>query len=168
MTPFHELRQLQVAPAQRYLKNHLLTAIEASRLPHLREPQVSARRVDGRLEFVLRHAAKPDVVLQVVVDEDGSGWIDCEALEPEFHIDFDRYDQAFAVEAVMLILHGWASVRAERPIDGEAYTTVLIETPQGDHLWEEAYKSRHGSEGARTVTWTSTRDARLPPPLARP
>lgn len=153
-----------MTPAQRDLENRLRTSISASRLQHLRERDVSSQAVDGRLEVALRHALEPEVVLRIVAFEDGTGWLDCEALEPEFHIDFDRRDQEFAVEAVMLILHGWASVRQEPPTGGGAYTTVVIETPQGEPIWEEAYTSDHYREGTHTVTWTSTRDGRVPPP----
>jgi hypothetical protein len=155
--------QVSVGVHQGYLKRHLIRALEASRLVHLRPGGV---RLSGEttLTIEIEHAAKPDVVLRIFTEPDGSGLIECEALEPEFHVHFDPMDQAFAVEVALLVLHGWATVRTELERSGRLMASVVIESPGGNAVFEELYETRTGVEGTRTVSWGSSRDPRVQPP----
>lgn len=160
---WHALAQISAGDRQRDLKRRLLRLFEASRLTHLR-PRDADLSCDGALKLVVRHATKPEVVLRLVAEADGTGWIHCEALEPELEIDFDAADHAFAVEVVSLILHGWGTATTERRADGRLVVTLDVRDPEGDSVWEEHYETRTGAEGTRTVTWSTSRDPRVPPP----
>src|SRR4051812_8797709 len=95
---------------QKLTLRRLRRLLGASRLAHLKRNQCSATlRDDGSIAITIRHDHEPDVDVVVYAADDGRVEVWCDTLGKLVHWDFDRRENDEAIEAVALILHGWAS-----------------------------------------------------------
>jgi hypothetical protein len=156
---------------QRLTLKRLRRLLGASRLPHLNRNRCSAELLDdGLVAITIRHDREPDVDVVVYVAGDGRAEVWCDALGKLAHWDFDRRENDEAIEAVALILHGWAS--SVVIFEGEELLSVQerIEYPSDpvdeavdDETLAKIYRRPIRIE-RRSVTWASTNTPRVVPP----
>jgi hypothetical protein len=156
---------------QKLTLRHLRRLLGASRLPHLQRSRCSAVLLDdGHLAITIRHDREPDVDVVVYAAGDGRAEVWCDALGALAHWDFDRRENHEAIEAVALVLHGWAS--SVVIFEGDELLSVQerIEhpsEPRDDDVDDATLAKIYGRPiriERRSVTWASTKTPRVMPP----